>query len=268
MKSVSFSFGKNWKRFLKYVNERRLEEAKISIKKFMGREDLNDMSFLDIGCGSGLFSCAALKLNAKNVFSFDLDPFSLDCCRFLQSKVKNPDNWKICEGSILDENFVSRLGKFDVVYSWGVLHHTGNLWEAMRKSARLVNDGGFYYIALYNKTGGIRGSKTWTSIKRLYNMSPGFGKYLLEISYIVVYYFMPNIVRLKNPFSTIRDYKKKRGANWKTDAIDWLGGYPYEPSTVDEVLGFMRKEFPDFKVINIKRASGLENNWFLFKKSG
>ncbi|MCZ6594898.1 MAG: 50S ribosomal protein L11 methyltransferase, partial [Bacteroidetes bacterium] len=117
---MTFSFGKNWQNFLKSFNDDRVKTAELSITEFLQLRSLQGKSFLDIGCGSGLFSYAAFNLGAKQIVSFNLDPFSVECCNYLHKKADSPNNWDIYEGSILDYNFISKLSKFDIVYSWGV----------------------------------------------------------------------------------------------------------------------------------------------------
>jgi len=144
-----FSFGKNWQRFLNSLNEDRSKSAELSLTDFLRLDDLQDKTFLDVGCGSGLFSYAAFRLGARKMVSFDLNPFSVACCRYLHDQANSPDHWEVHEGSILDGIFCSKLGRFDIVYAWGVLHHTGDMWRAMKNAAELVNDGGYYNIAIY-----------------------------------------------------------------------------------------------------------------------
>lgn len=127
-----FSFGRNWQDFVKnYLNEHRIEIAIKSLTDFLGFNDLRGKSFLDIGCGSGLFSYCAYILGATYIISFDVDIYSVECCKLLHQKAGNPSNWQIYHGSILDNKFLSKLQKADIVYSWGVLHHTGSMWEAI-----------------------------------------------------------------------------------------------------------------------------------------
>ena len=265
---ITFSFGRNWYDFLRSLNKDRFEFAEKSLTDFLEVKDLKGKSFIDIGCGSGLFSYTAQKLGSESVISFDLDPFSIKCCKHMKKLAENPKKWQILEGSILDDKFTSNLGKSDIVYSWGVLHHTGEMWKAVHNSASLVKKGGYYYIAIYNKIGGVFGSKTWLKIKKFYNSSSKFRKYILELSYVMLY-LSSYTMRMKNPVKHVREYHKtKRGMRFKIDVIDWLGGYPYEYATVNEIKSFLLTNFPDFKFVKSKNVKGLGNNWFLFKREG
>ncbi len=264
---ITFSFGKNWQNFLRSLNEESINNARLSLSEFLELANLQGKSFLDIGCGSGLFSYAAFHLGAKKVVSFDLDPFSVECCKYLRGKANNPKNWEIYQGSILDNNFISGLEKFDIVYSWGVLHHTGKMWEAIRNSVSLVSANGYYYIAIYHKVKGIFGSNFWVKLKKIYNSSPKIGKHILEFIYMFTY-FAVNLIGLRNPLKKIKNYKSHRGMTWVTDVIDWLGGYPYEFAAPDEIINFMKENFTDFSLVKIKTTDRLSNNWFLFKRSG
>ena len=263
---ITFSFGKNWQNFLKSLNEERFNNAKLSLAEFLSLDDLQGKSFLDIGCGSGLFSYAAFNLSAKKIVSFDVDSLSVRCCQYLHEKANSPENWEVYQGSILDKSLISKLGKFDIVYAWGVLHHTGKMWGAIKNSAELVNKDGYYYIVIYNKVESILGSKFWLRIKKLYNSSPRIGKYVLETLY-TLFDFAPDLIRLRNPIVKIKNYASRRGMNWRTDVIDWLGGYPYEFATVEEIFEFMKTNLSDFNLVNIKTTNGLGGNSYLFRSN-
>jgi 2-polyprenyl-6-hydroxyphenyl methylase/3-demethylubiquinone-9 3-methyltransferase len=267
----TFSFGRNWQNYLRSFDEERLRIAETSLTEFTHLGDLKGRSFVDIGCGSGLFSYAAFRLGAERIVSFDVDPDSVECCSQLRASAGRPANWMICHGSVLDSGFLTDLGTFDIVYSWGVLHHTGSMWKAIANSAGLVNPGGLYYIALYNKILSRRGSTSWIhpfwlKVKRLYNASPLVGRYVLEPLAMAAYLAMV-IARGENPITHVKNYKSHRGMSWRTDATDWLGGYPYEFATVEEVFKFLRSNFPDFGLENIKVTSGRGLNWYLFRRS-
>lgn len=262
---ITFSFGKNWVDFVNYyLNEDRIKEAMSSLSRFLGLQKLDGLSFLDIGCGSGLFSLAAFRLGASKIVSFDLDPFSVRCCKYLREKEGNPADWTVSEGSILDESFLNRIKKADIVYSWGVLHHTGNMWQAIRNAAKLVKPGGLLYIAIYNKVEGSFGSRTWLELKRFYNTKSKAGKIIIEYVFVSMI-VLKMLATLKNPFSVIRKYREKRGMSFIIDVRDSLGGYPYEYASSGEIFNFCRKEF-GFTLENLKTVNSLSLNEFLFKK--
>lgn len=264
MEERLFAFGKNWQNFLKSVNQERINIAKSSLTDFLQMDNLAEKRFLDIGCGSGLFSYAAFLLGAKEIVSFDIDPFSVKCCQYFYDQAKRPAHWKILTGSVLNKNFISKLGQFDIVYSWGVLHHTGDMWRAIKNSSQLVKEGGHYYIAIYNKVYRPLSSEAWLKIKKIYNRLPKIGKAFLDLSYIAVFFIL-RVIKLQNPVQYIRNYRSFRGMNFFTDVRDWLGGYPYEFATKDEIVSYMQTNSPDLRLKKIKETNSIGNNWFLFQ---
>ncbi|MFA6012454.1 MAG: class I SAM-dependent methyltransferase [Desulfobacteraceae bacterium] len=264
-KKNRFSFGENWKRFLNSLTPERIDKAQESLIGFLGsRDSIKNKQFLDVGCGSGLFSLAAYRLGANKVVSFDTDRYSVSCAKHLFSKEGSPINWQILQGSVLDQKFINKLGKFDVVYSWGVLHHTGNMYQAIGNVTHLVKPGGYLYLAIYNRAttafyGGT--SLFWLKIKKIYNSSNSFGKRIMEYVYIL-YHVTGLILFGTNPITYIREYKKNRGMDWKTDVVDWLGGYPYEFASPDEIINWMGKR--NFLCKNLVYRNGTGCNEYLF----
>jgi len=257
---ISFSFGENWKKYLNSLTIEKVQIAKQSLKDYLG--NIKGKTCVDIGSGSGLFSYSMYALGAKEVTSIDIDSFSVQCANYLKSKVKNPERWNIYQGSILDKIFISQIGKYDIVYSWGVLHHTGNIWEAIKNAASLVNDNGVFFLAIYNKT---KSSRFWLKVKKIYNLSPKIGKKLMNFLLFSVMYFILPLLSLKNPLIKLKNYKKTRGMDPMTDVKDWLGGYPFEVATFDELIDFIKKLNPNFKLVKYNKVTSDANNELVFK---
>ena len=266
-RAVPFTFGKNWKSLLDGMDDSTLALARSSLLDFLRLSSLDGLSFLDIGCGSGLFSLGAFDLGAKRIESIDADPESVASARRLHGLRGLPANWTIRRTSINDPDFGSGIETADVVYSWGVLHHTGDLWSALAKVVCFVNPGGRLYIAIYNAVPGVFGSKSWLRVKVLYNRSSTQGRRLLEWIYAACYGALC-LVRLRSPFAAVRDFPKThRGLDWVTCMRDRLGGLPYEYASAQDVADFMSTRFPHFVVENEMTHRWVGNNWFLFRNT-
>jgi 2-polyprenyl-6-hydroxyphenyl methylase/3-demethylubiquinone-9 3-methyltransferase len=260
-----FKFGENWSRFLKVLNDERILEAEKSLKQMLGVEDLAGKSFLDIGSGSGLFSLVARRLGA-HVYSFDYDPQSVACTRELKRRYFPSDlDWTAVEGNVLDRDYVQSLGTFDVVYSWGVLHHTGAMWRALENANLPVADTGRLFIAIYNDQGGK--SRRWRKVKQLY-VSGALGRNLVSaifIPYFVLGGLAVDLLKGQNPVTHYTEYKKSRGMSRVHDWFDWLGGYPFEVAKPEEIFEFYRdRGFVLDKQITC--GGGLGNNQFVFTR--
>ena len=263
-----FEFGKNWSRFLVDLNDRRIARAEESLREMLEITDLKGKSFLDIGSGSGLFSLAARRLGAR-VHSFDFDPHSVACARELKSRYFDGDQeWTIQEGSALDEEYIKSLGAFDVVYSWGVLHHTGEMWRALENARLPVKAGGQLFIAIYNDQGSK--SRRWKWIKKTYNEAPRFLKIPIALAAMApeeIKAMLRSLVLL-NPAEYLHRwtrYDTNRGMNRWRDIIDWVGGYPYEVAKPEELFDFYRAR--GFTLTKMKCGGvGLGCNEFVFAR--
>ena len=251
-----FEFGKNWSRFLDILNDARIVDAENSLKKALDVDNLRGKSFLDIGSGSGLFSLAARRLGAT-VVSFDYDPQSVACTNELKRLYFNGDKkWVIEEGSVLDNEYLFRLGEFDIVYSWGTLHHTGDMWAALGNVDKNVRKGGKLFIALYNHQ--RFASTYWLFVKKTYN------KYFLtKPLFIFVHFLYPVIPSMILKF--LQGRRPSRGMNFWFDLLDWLGGYPFEVSTPKKILDYYTsKGYVLYKLNTVGEKLGC--NEYIFSK--
>jgi 2-polyprenyl-6-hydroxyphenyl methylase/3-demethylubiquinone-9 3-methyltransferase len=225
-------------------------------------DSLARKTFVDVGSGSGLFSLAARSLGAK-VYSFDFDPSSVWCTRELRRRYHPEDgDWTVEQGSALDSDYVHKLGKFDLVYSWGVLHHTGDMWKGLDLVADLVKPGGMLFIALYNDQG--RKSRLWTKVKKAYCRLPRPLKpFILLPSALVMWgpRTLLDCLTLK-PFASWRHYYRRRGMSPWRDIVDWVGGYPFETAKPETIFEFYRKK--GFVLQRMKTTPSLGNNEFVF----
>jgi len=238
-----FEFGKNWAHFLTVLTEERILASQRALSTMLGRDDLSGLTFLDIGSGSGLSSLAARRLGAK-VHSFDFDRNSVVCTQSLKERFfKDDPSWSIEQGSALDEEYLSTLGEFDIVYSWGVLHHTGEMWRGIQNATSLVKPQGSLFIAIYNDQGAM--SKVWHTIKRFYNRSGALLRFLLVCLIGILTESAGAIVRLLSgrnplPFTRWRQVKAERGMSVWHDLVDWVGGYPFEVASPEAIFEFVK----------------------------
>lgn len=263
-----FMFGKNWHRFLSMLDEERIAEAAHSLKNMLGVETLEGKTFLDVGSGSGLFSLAAMQLGAKHVHSFDYDPQSVACSQYLKQRYY-PDstNWTIQQGSVLDTAYLNTLGQWDIVYSWGVLHHTGDMWNALKNVSYLVKQGGTLFISIYNDQG--MKSRFWRRIKLLYNK--GLIQRYLILAIFIPYYILRGfaadiVLRRRNPFLRYFRNQADRGMSYFHDWLDWLGGYPFEVAKPEDIFQlYQQLGLSSYHVKYPRYASAC--NEFVFKKA-
>jgi 2-polyprenyl-6-hydroxyphenyl methylase/3-demethylubiquinone-9 3-methyltransferase len=265
-----FEFGENWRRFLEGLGDKQIVTAESSLKRMLELDSLAGLNFLDIGSGSGLFSLAARRLGAR-VHSFDYDPQSVTCTAELRRRYfPGDDRWVVEEGSALDAAYLAGLGHFDVVYSWGVLHHTGQMWRALENASLLVAPKGRLFIAIYNDNGSK--SRRWARVKRAYNHLPR----LLQTPFAALV-VAPNETKAflralldGRSGEYLRSWiepENSRGMNHWRDIVDWVGGYPYEFATPEQIFDFYRER--GFTLTKLKCGGvGLGCNEFVFIYEG
>lgn len=238
---VAFDFGENWSRFLNAVDEDRIERAAEGLRDKLEISTLEGKSFLDAGSGSGLFSLAARRLGAR-VHSFDYDPKSVACTQELKRRYSPEDaRWTIEQGSVLDRGYLTSLGDFDVVYSWGVLHHTGDMWAALENILSSMHRKGTLFIAIYNDQG--HWSRGWTYLKRTYVRSPRLVQQCLAGLCLVRVWGPALLLDMVRGRGVARwcDYRQTRGMSPWYDVVDWVGGYPFEVAKPEDIFDFYRR---------------------------
>ncbi len=265
MNEDRFEFGKNWKNYAKDVEDEHIRIAEQSLIEALSPEQFKGKTFLDIGSGSGLFSLVATRLGAT-VFSFDYDIDSVECTQAIKDRFAPNSDWSIEQGSILDEEYLSKIEKADIVYSWGVLHSTGNMYKAFHNISTLVKPQGHLFISIYNNQGS-KVTRYWLGIKKEYvNGNEDVRSKLLKKALHELWgrTFTDDFFDTGDPLKSWNEYKKYRGMSAYHDLVDWVGGLPYEVATRKEVTTYFRKK--NFELVWQKPNNGTGCNEYLFRK--
>jgi 2-polyprenyl-6-hydroxyphenyl methylase/3-demethylubiquinone-9 3-methyltransferase len=262
---TTFAFGRNWQRFLRVLDDERIAVTEDYLRRMLEVRRLDGKRFLDVGSGSGLSSLAAWRLGAT-VHSFDYDEASVDCTGELRRRYAPDDErWRVERGSALDPAYLRTLGSFDVVHAWGVLHHTGAMWQALENVLIPLAPGGRLFVTIYNDQG--MASRAWRVVKRVYNALPPAAR--VPYTAVVIAAMegraaLRHLVTLR-PHVYLRGwmgYRGNRGMSPLYDWIDWIGGYPFEVARVDEIFEFYRKR--GLFLTQLKTTAGLGCNQFVF----
>jgi len=259
-----FAFGENWRDYVSHLDDDAVKNAEVSLRALFRTDNLVGQRFLDVGCGSGIVSLVARRLGAIT-HSFDYDATSVAVTAALRQKFRGDDaEWVVETGSVLDADYLSKLGQFNIVYAWGVLHHTGDMWAALKNIESLVAPGGLLAIAIYNDQSAA--SRRWALIKQLYNRMPWFLRFLI-IGPALIRLWGPSFLRdlLRGSwFASWRTYGKDRGMSPWHDLIDWVGGWPFEVAKPEAIFEFYRSR--SYVLERLRTSGGSGCNEFVFKR--
>jgi 2-polyprenyl-6-hydroxyphenyl methylase/3-demethylubiquinone-9 3-methyltransferase len=260
-----FEFGRNWQQFVeRHYSQNAVDVSRSHLLKFLERPDLAGLRILDIGCGSGLHSMAMFQARAASIHSFDYDPDSVAATKLLHEKAGSPATWTFQQGSVLDDTFMASLPTYDLVYSWGVLHHTGNVWKAIDLAASRVAAGGLFYIALYSaEVQKDPPPEFWLEVKQRYVKASRLERRRMDWWYVWRFMMRRNPARLPLVLWQMLQRRRVRGMNLFTDIRDWLGGWPMEFVWDAEAVKFVEDRGFRLKAI----ATGEANTEFLFERT-
>jgi 2-polyprenyl-3-methyl-5-hydroxy-6-metoxy-1,4-benzoquinol methylase len=265
-----FAFGENWRRFARELPPQRIDAACASLIEMLGEPSLEGLSFLDAGSGSGLFSLAAARMGAAQIHSFDYDDASVTTTNALKERFAPDADWTVEGASALDTAHMTSLGTWDVVYSWGVLHHTGDLWRGLELICERVAPGGRMFISIYNDQG--RKSRIWRAVKRLYSRMPPS----LRRPYVALT-ALPIEARVfarhtldGHPGKYLKLWRggtrQERGMSRWHDLVDWIGGYPFEVAKPERVFEFCTER--GFELRRLRTVGGSHGcNEFVFERT-
>ncbi len=101
---------------------------------------------LDLGCGSGIFSCLFAKGGAQAV-AVDLT----ETATSLGRQTADAHGVDLMIARMDAEKLAFQNAAFDYVYSWGVLHHTNRMEDALAELGRVLKPGGTGLVMVYHR---------------------------------------------------------------------------------------------------------------------
>ncbi len=193
---------------------------------------------LDGGSGSGMISVAFAVMGA-DVTGVDVTP------KCVENGCKNADLFGV-QCRFLKRNLLSLdlCGEtFDIIYNWGVLHHTQDARKSFTNLAKHLKPGGEMIVAVYLKT---VLSGFWNFLRIFYQESPQVFKTLFLNTGSI---FLNGVDYFNNLFFNKERYMM-RGTNNKEILNDWFG-VPYRTfHTYEEVFEWFRENGLEYQLVN------------------
>jgi ubiquinone/menaquinone biosynthesis C-methylase UbiE len=133
---------------LKYFNQIKGRRYKLEpfIRSIVQFEKWQGKKILEIGCGIGIDGMEFTK-NGADYTGIDISEKSLWLAKNYFSLNQQKSNLLLADA----ENLPFEDNSFDLVYSWGVLHHTPDIRQAIKEIYRALKPNGTLIIMLYNK---------------------------------------------------------------------------------------------------------------------
>lgn len=248
-----FRFGDNWASYASLIDEPSIDAAQDGLVKLFEPGEIRGKTFLDIGCGSGVHAAAATRLGVARVLAIDSDAQSIATTKAVLAKFAGGAQWSAAERSVFELD-PKIDGVFDVVYSWGVLHHTGDMRSAIQKACAMARPGGLIALALYRTT---TLDQFWTWEKQWYNAASAAAQKRARNAYFALLR-LGLAAKGRSLRAYSESYRSRRGMDLVHDVHDWLGGYPYESILATQVDNIMQAAgFRKLRIFARRKAVGL-----------
>lgn len=144
------SYGKGFtigtKDFFESIICKRFEYELPFIREILDKYELKGKRILDIGAGAG-YDLLEFHRRGAVVYGIDITPNNMAISKKYLSYYGCPPSLVVADA----ENLPFADESFDFIYSFGVLHHTPNIVQALKEAHRVAKRGARGMIAVYHK---------------------------------------------------------------------------------------------------------------------
>jgi SAM-dependent methyltransferase len=127
------------------------------IPTFARFEDGRDKDVLEIGVGMGSDHLRWASARPRSLSGIDLTPRAVKFTRARLALANHVSDLRVADA----EQLPFQDDSFDLIYSWGVLHHTPNTAAAIREVHRVLRPGGVARVMIYHRYS-MTGFMLWT----------------------------------------------------------------------------------------------------------